>query len=119
MKRTNGKVLRDALLGAGFLLLAGLLFLLLSPGEQGGRAEVLCRGEVVCVLPLDEDGEYEVLPGFTVAVEKGAVRVTSSDCSGQDCVRHRPISRRGESIVCLPREIVIRIPGEPETDFVI
>ncbi len=119
MKTINGKALRDILLGTGFLLLAALLFLLLSHGEKGGYAEVLCRGETVCVLPLGLDTEREILPGFTVAVENGSVCVKFSDCSGQDCVRHRPISRKGESIVCLPRNIIIRIPGEPETDFVI
>ncbi len=118
MKR-NGKALRDLLLGIALLALAGLLFLLLRPGGRGGQAEVLCRGETVCVLDLAEDAEREVLPGFTVTVENRTVRVSVSDCAGQDCVRHRPISRKGESIVCLPREIVIRITGEPETDFVI
>ena len=119
MKKMSGKVLRDLLLGTWFLLLAGLLFLLLAPGGKGEYAEVLCAGERLCMLSLAEDAEREILPGFTVAVENGAVRVKASDCPGQDCVRHRPISRKGESIVCLPRNIVIRIPGEPETDFVI
>ena len=117
--KTNGKILWDVLLGAALLAIAGLLFLLLRPGERGGQAEVLCRGETVCVLDLAKDAEREIVPGFTVTVENGAVRVSASDCAGQDCVRHRPVSRKGESIVCLPREIVIRITGEPETDFVI
>ncbi len=117
--RRHGKALRDLLLGAALLAAAGLLFLLLPPGEKGGQAEVICRGETLCRLSLAEDAEREIVPGFTVTVENGAVRVSASDCAGQDCVRHRPVSRKGESIVCLPREIVIRITGEPETDFVI
>ncbi len=117
MRRKNVKA--DILLGAVLLAAAGLLFLLLRPGESGGQAEVICRGETVCVLSLAEDGEREIAPGFCVTVENGAVRVSASDCAEQDCVRHRPVSRRGESIVCAPREIVIRITGDPETDFVI
>ena len=117
MRKRNAKA--DILLGAALLAVAGLLFLLLGPGEKGGQAEVICRGETLCVLSLAEDTEREIVPGFTVTVENGTVRVSASDCAGQDCVRHRPISRKGESIVCVPREIVIRIAGEPETDFVI
>ena len=119
MKKGNGNALRDVLLGAVFLAIAGLLWLLLDPGEKGGQVQVLCRGETVCVLSLAEDTEREIAPGFTVTVENGTVRVSASDCAGQDCVRHRPISRKGESIVCLPREIIVQIVGEPETDFVI
>ena len=119
MKKRNGNALRDVLLGAALLTIAGLLWLILSPGGKGGQVQVLCRGETVCVLTLTEDAEREIVPGFTVKVENGTVRVSASDCAGQDCVRHRPISRKGESIVCLPREIIVQIVGEPETDFVI
>lgn len=52
--------------------------------------------------------------GYTVQAEfdlEGGVRAVWADCPTQDCVRTGRISRRGESIVCLPARIVIRLEG--------
>ena len=40
-----------------------------------------------------------------------SVRVSSSDCPGQDCVHTGAISRAGQSIVCLPAQVVISLVG--------
>ena len=49
---------------------------------------------------------------LTVAAEDGnGLRVSSSDCPTQDCVRTGTISRSGQSIVCLPARIVIQLIG--------
>lgn len=39
------------------------------------------------------------------------VRVEEADCPTQDCVRTGTICRRGQSIVCLPARIVVRLTG--------
>ena len=41
-----------------------------------------------------------------------------AECPDQICVKHRAIFREGESIICLPNEIVVTIRGgeEPEVD---
>ena len=49
---------------------------------------------------------------LTVAAEDGnGLRVSSSDCPTQDCVRTGTISRSGQSIVCLPARIIIQLTG--------
>ena len=49
---------------------------------------------------------------LTVAEEDGnGLRVSSSDCPTQDCVRTGTISRSGQSIVCLPARIIIQLTG--------
>ncbi len=40
-----------------------------------------------------------------------AVSVTDSDCPTQDCVHTGGISRAGQSIVCLPEQVVIQLTG--------
>ena len=54
--------------------------------------------------------------GYTLTVEiaDGAVNVTDSDCPGHDCQHTPPISKAGESIVCLPGQIVIQLVGSGE-----
>ena len=55
-------------------------------------------------LPLYADGN-------TVIIEDGKVSVSYSSCQHQVCVRHAAISRTGESIICLPHKLVVRIEG--------
>ena len=51
-----------------------------------------------------------------VLIENGTVKMESSDCHNQVCVNHKPISHSGESIICLPHKIVVRIEGGKEAD---
>ena len=44
---------------------------------------------------------------------KSGLRVAFSDCPTQDCVRTGTISRGGQSIVCLPARIIVRLEGGP------
>ena len=39
-----------------------------------------------------------------------------ADCPDQICVRHKAISKSGESIVCLPHKVVVEISSEEEQD---
>ena len=53
------------------------------------------------------DGDYHL----EIQVDSGGVCVVHSDCPGQDCVHTGPISRAGQSIVCLPAQVVISLVG--------
>ena len=54
---------------------------------------------------------------LTVAAEDGnGLRVSSSDCPTQDCVHTGAISRGGQSIICLPARIVVRLEGSSSGD---
>ena len=44
-----------------------------------------------------------------VEIRDGSVSVTEASCKNQVCVRHGAISKSGESIVCLPNWLVVRI----------
>ena len=49
---------------------------------------------------------------LTVAAEDGnGLRVSSSDCPTQDCVHTGTITRAGQSIVCLPEQVVVQLTG--------
>ena len=44
-----------------------------------------------------------------VEIKDGTVTVTEASCKNQVCVKHGAISRSGETIVCLPNRLVVRI----------
>lgn len=56
--------------------------------------------------------------GYTlsVAYRPDGVQVATSDCPTQDCVRTGQITRSGQSIVCLPARIIIRLEGGTPPD---
>ena len=49
------------------------------------------------------------LAGNTVEIKNGKVRVSSADCKNQICVNHKPISKKGESIICLPNKVLAEV----------
>ena len=65
-------------------------------------------------FPLDGTGEHTYTAGgYTLHVEENSagVCVASSDCPTQDCVHTGTISRGGQSIVCLPARLSVRLVG--------
>ena len=110
----------DALVAAVVIALAVVTALLfyLPKAQEGQRTVVIAqRGQEVCrqdinipgfdkerVVALD-DGVYHL----TVRINDGGVYVSDSDCPGQDCVHTGVIRQAGQSIVCLPAQVVISI----------
>lgn len=48
---------------------------------------------------------------LTVAADGDGVWVSDSDCPTQDCVHTGHIRRGGQSIVCLPAQVVVHLEG--------
>ena len=40
-----------------------------------------------------------------------------ANCRDQICVRHKAISKNGESIICLPHSVYIEVVGEKEKEI--
>lgn len=114
--------------------LAASAALSLSHSAAGGDAKVVIEsgGDLYATYPLSEDRVIVVpapkqnktdAPSVSsdepasaqydyynvVTVSGGAVSVTEASCKNQVCVKHGSISAAGESIVCLPNRLVVRI----------
>ena len=82
-------------------------------GEEYGRYPLAVDTTERIELP---DGSYNLLE-----IKEGKADITDASCPDGICVNHRAISKRGQSIVCLPNKVVIEIEnGEAsEIDFVV
>lgn len=73
---------------------------------------------VVDTLPLSDEKSTHTYchNGYTLLVlmDGSGVRVEQSDCPSQDCVHTGTITRAGQSIVCLPAQIVVHLEGASE-----
>ena len=111
----------DLILVGGLLIVAAVLFLFLSRWSTGGHAvEVQVDGKTVATLPLDTDTTYTIdgVDGGhnTLVIADGRASVIKATCPDGVCVRHRAIDRAGQSIICLPNKVVVRVDGEPLVD---
>ncbi|MBD5499728.1 MAG: NusG domain II-containing protein [Lachnospiraceae bacterium] len=113
-----------ALIGA---LLVVSFFLFLLPHL---RNENQSFNEVVVLQSGEEIGRYKLSENKTVTIKgpddqsynlllinEGDVKVTDADCPDQLCIRQKSIKRNGESIICLPHQLVILIDSPEESDI--
>lgn len=109
----------DLLLAGGILLLAGILFLVFRPGNKGSWVVVEKDGTEIGRYALS--GEHVVTIGEdewnVLQISHGTAAVIEANCGDFTCVRTGEISREGESIVCLPHHLIIRIEGGEQMDF--
>ncbi len=121
---------RDALVALAVALLAAVTALLFYlPRTQSDQLTLVITvgGQEQSRTPVTQlpDGPVRIegRGGYTLTLSPSysdlsfspewSVRVSDSDCPGQDCVHTGAISRAGQSIVCLPAQVVVYLEGTP------
>ncbi len=106
----------DLILGATLLLFALATYLLAGlHSREGSKVVVRIDKEVIGTYDLSVDETVPVRgEGFSniLVIRGGKADMTEADCPDQICVKHRPVSRVGESIICLPHKVVAEVIGE-------
>ena len=83
--------------------------------ESQGRIQTSTA--TVAVLPEVEDVEVEIRTGKNgeqrnrLVIKDGEAFVETATCPDGICAAHKPISHEGESIICLPHRLEIRVEG--------
>ncbi len=116
MKSITGIKTGDILLMSVILITAVFLIFLPLFAKSSATAEILFShtGEVRTVS-LDQSQEFDIISQgirLTVCVKDGEIFVSDSTCRDGICRGTHPISRAGQSIVCLPAGVVVRVLGE-------
>lgn len=100
----------DLILAGSVCLLAVLIGLCLWLFVPKGKVAVIrVDGDEVECLDLAEDTEITVNGTHKVIIRDGDVWVESAPCRDRICVKHQPISREGETIVCLPYALTVTV----------
>ena len=79
---------------------------------EGAYAVVMIDGRQSARYSLSQDTEVEIKSenGVNILrIEDGKASVISASCHDGVCVRHKAVSRDGETIICLPNKLIIRI----------
>ena len=110
---------KDIILILILLLIAGILFLFIKQ-EKGNIANVYYDGELVLKIDLSKNKEYDV-KGYNgnihIKVKNNYLSVTD-EISPRHLCQNTKIHNIGESIICLPNKVVIKIENN-ELDEVV
>ena len=111
---------RDLLIFLLAAVLAGAGFWQWIPGSGAPVAVIEQDGKEVRRVELDSITQPEtlVLEGeisVTVLLEPGQVSIIHSDCPDQICVNTGILTQPGQSAVCLPARVSVRIVGKSES----
>ena len=108
---------RDIVLILSIILVSVLLLALISlSGKSGSSVEVEVDGEHYATYSLNLDGEYAIGDGNTLVIENGKAYMKSADCPDETCVRTGKISKRGQTIVCLPNRVSVTVVTDDVVD---
>ena len=108
----------ELLLLAAALVFGAVLAAVLLLRSPGGTVQVRVAGAVTAGYPLDRDASYTITGanGGTnlLVIEDGAARIEEASCPDGVCVHTGRIRRNGQSIVCLPNQVVVEIVSDTE-----
>lgn len=76
--------------------------------KQGSTVTIKQNNEIVYSESIGKDNTV-TLDGNTVIIEDGFVYMLNASCKNQVCVNTGKISKKGESIICLPNKVTVEI----------
>ena len=111
-KKTRNDILFIAVLLVLVLVAGGCLLLFRRAGD---RVVVTVDGQFYGEYALDENQTVEIVTEKgrnLLVIENGKAYVSEASCPDGICAAHRPISFKGQSIICLPNKVVIEVQTE-------
>ena len=117
----------DKKLIIGVLLIGLILYFVLplfnDTSLKKTNAVIKQEGQIVKIVPLVEnESRSYTLQGkngpFTVETKDGHIRILESTCPDKFCVKRGWISSPGETIICVPYEVIIYFDTESPVDAI-
>ena len=111
--RRGDMILLAAALALALLLFLGYRFFFNKPG---GAVEIAINGTPTKTLPLNENTTYRINTEShgkshenILEIRDGHASIAEADCPDKLCVHQKKISKKGETLVCLPHKIVVSV----------
>jgi len=82
--------------------------------KDGNKVQIMTDGKEFGVYSLSKDQVIDINGTNTLEIKDGKADMISAECPDKLCVHQKAISKSGESIICLPYKIVVRVEGAKE-----
>jgi hypothetical protein len=121
------RYLTAGILGISLLAAMMILFLRFSVSRSGvnsTQAVIKAQGRTVRTISLSADVKSTAfivngrIGPATIELEGRRIRIAQAPCHDKICVRQGWIEKPGETIICIPNEIIINIKGVDPLDAV-
>ncbi len=76
--------------------------------KQGSRVVIKQNNEILYNQSINQNNSFDTGTNIIV-IKDGFVFVEEATCKNQICVKTGKISKKGESIVCLPNKVIVEI----------
>lgn len=104
-----------------------VMLIMISGNQQGNQVHITADGITKTYSLSDKQririrkskdltGE-QVDIGNTIVIDNGQVYMEDADCPDQVCVHHKPISKNGETIICLPNQVFVEVENDIENEI--
>ncbi|MBR3969335.1 MAG: NusG domain II-containing protein [Clostridia bacterium] len=101
----KGDIVVLGVIAAVFIL---SIVMLTSFSKNGSRVIVKQDNKVVYDQSITKNNTVDT-GSNVVVIENKAVYMKQSNCKNQICVKSDKISKKGESIICLPNKVIVEI----------
>ncbi|MBO6137748.1 MAG: NusG domain II-containing protein [Lachnospiraceae bacterium] len=107
---------------AAVMTAAAIIWILMRVfSGEASTVEVSVDGEVIGEYPIDEQREIDITgaEGGTnlLVIKEGRADIRQADCPDKLCVHQAPISREGETLVCLPHRVVVTVRSKRKAEY--
>lgn len=130
-KKSNSQTSLNRRIGKRDIVLLVILFAVLilffagfklMHQETGAEVVVQVNGVEFGRYPLDREAEIPITDSNgketnLLVIKEGKADMTEADCPDLLCVHQKAISHQGETIVCLPNQVVVSIFGGEESQI--
>lgn len=111
----------DIIIVIAFIFVAVISWMIINNIYQskGSFVEIIVGEKVKATLPLDKDTEYRIAEKDFINVIKikdGQAYMEAADCPDELCVKQGKIRKNGQSIICLPHKVVVRVISADNSD---
>lgn len=107
------KLRNDIILISAVILIAVISATLYFALQKSGESVAVIQGGTkVAEYSIKENITVPITEGQhtnTLVIENGKAYISQANCPDKICVNHRPVSKTGETIVCLPAKLVVEI----------
>lgn len=76
--------------------------------DEASRVVIKQNNKIVYEQSIDQNATFDTGTNLVI-IQDGAVFIKQADCKNQDCVRLGQITKKGESIICLPNKVIVEI----------
>lgn len=105
------------------ITVCGLFILISHNQKKGSYAVISVNGKKAERLSLSKDIETFTVKGadnISFTITNGEIYVSESDCPDKICLKTGHISRKGQSIICVPKRVSVTIESSGnDTDVTI